>query len=112
MHEFALAQSIISAVNKNTGDDFKKMIAIHVEVGEFAGVVSDSLEFGLEITLKDQGFENVKIQVSTVPALAICECTHEYFIKDIFETCPQCHSLKRTMNSGTDVIIKSVEIAD
>jgi hydrogenase nickel incorporation protein HypA/HybF len=112
MHEFALAQNILSAIEKSTGSDFLNMTKIHIEVGEFAGIVNDSLQFGLEVSLKDRELDNVAVEITPVPAVANCECTHEYTIKDIFESCPQCQSLKRTISSGTDVIVKSVEIRD
>jgi hydrogenase nickel incorporation protein HypA/HybF len=112
MHEFALAQNIIAAIEKNIGEDFSKLTAVHIEVGEFAGIVTDSLAFGLEVALKDRDLEDVQIDIKNVPALAICECGNQYNIKDIFETCPQCQSLKREIKSGTDVIISSVEVSD
>ncbi len=111
MHEFALAQSIVTTIEKNTGESLDKLTAIHLEVGEFAGVVVDSLEFGLQVALQDRDIHNVNIDVATVPASAVCECKNEYQLKDMFQNCPLCQSFNRKVISGTDVIIKSVEVA-
>lgn len=112
MHEFALAQNIIAAVEKSIGDDFKKLTAVHIQVGEFAGVVSDSLSFGLDVALKDKKLENVAVHIKSVPAEAHCQCGKIYYIKDMFEICPACNSLKREIKSGTDVVVSSVEVED
>ena len=112
MHEFALAQNIVKAIEENTGEDFQNLTAIHIEVGEFAGVVQDSLLFGLEVCLKDKQLENIQIHFTHVPGKALCSCQHQYELKDMFEACPKCHTYQRKIISGTDVLIKSVEVKD
>ena len=48
MHEFAIAQDIISSLEKSLPEDFAKITAIDIETGAFSGIVTDSLVFGLE----------------------------------------------------------------
>ena len=110
MHEFALAQDIVETIGRNVGEDLSKVTAIHIEVGEFSGVVTESLEFGLNVVLKDKNLPDVKIDISTASATAVCECTNEYPVKDILDACPKCNSYNRKITSGIDVIIKSVEL--
>jgi hydrogenase nickel incorporation protein HypA/HybF len=112
MHEFALAQDIIETVSRNVKADLEKVTAIYIEVGEFSGVVADSLEFGLEVVLKDRNLSHVKIDMTAVPAVAVCQCGINYSIKDILETCPECHSYQRKITSGADVIIRSIELQE
>jgi hydrogenase nickel incorporation protein HypA/HybF len=113
MHEFSLAQDIMGTIGRNVAAcDMAKLAVIHIEVGEFAGVVVDSLEFGLQMVLQDKNLGSVKIDITRVPAFAVCECKNEYQIKDILESCPVCGSYNRTLTSGKDVIIKSIELSD
>jgi hydrogenase nickel incorporation protein HypA/HybF len=112
MHEFAIAQDIFETIGRNVGEDLSKITAIHIEVGEFSGVVIESLEFGLNVVLQDKNLADVKVNISMVPAAAVCECKYEYPIKDILDACPQCSSYNRKITSGTDVIIKSIEIEE
>lgn len=112
MHEFALAQDIIETIGRSVIEDLEKITAIHIDVGEFSGVVVDSLEFGLTVVLEDKNISNVKINIKTIQAFALCECSHEYQVKDILESCPKCHSFNRKITSGADVIIRSVEILE
>lgn len=112
MHEFALAQDIIATIGRNVAEDMSKLRVIRLEVGHFSGVVVDSLEFGLNVSLEDKGFNNVRIDIETVPATAVCECGKEYSIEDILEPCPDCRSINRKITAGADVMIKSVEVED
>jgi hydrogenase nickel incorporation protein HypA/HybF len=112
MHEFALAQDIIETISRSVGANLEKITAIDIDVGEFSGVVADSLEFGLTIVLEDKHLSHVKMNITTVPGTAVCECGHQYQIKDILESCPRCRSFNRKITSGADVIIRSVEILE
>jgi len=112
MHEFALAQDIIETISRSVCENLEKITAINIDVGEFSGVVVDSLEFGLSVVLQDKKLSQVQINLTTVPAAAACECGHQYQIKDILESCPKCQSFNRKITSGADVIIRSVEILD
>ena len=112
MHEFALAQDIFETIKRNVKADLEKVTAIHIEVGEFSGVVADSLAFGLEVVLKDRDLSHVKIDITEVPAAAQCQCGCEYPIKDLLEACPQCSSYQRKITSGADVIIRSIELQE
>ena len=112
MHEFALAQDIIETISRSVTENLEKIKVVHIDVGEFSGVVVDSLEFGLTVVLEDKKLSNIKTNITTVPAAAICECNHQYQIKDILESCPKCQSFNRKITSGADVIIRSVEILE
>lgn len=112
MHEFSLAQDIIETISRSVCENLEKITAVHIDVGEFSGVVVDSLEFGLTVVLEDKNLSHVKININTVAATAVCECSHQYQIKDILESCPKCQSFIRKIISGTDVIIRSVEILE
>jgi hydrogenase nickel insertion protein HypA len=112
MHEFALAQDIIDTIGRTAAGDLAKLAVIHLEVGEFAGVVTDSLEFGLQVILKDKNLPDVKIDISSVPVVAVCECGNEYRLKEILDSCPVCRSYNRVIKTGKEVIIKSIELED
>ena len=51
MHEFALAENIITTVCEKITGDLTNVSEINIEVGVFAGVVTESLEFGLKLIL-------------------------------------------------------------
>ena len=112
MHEFALAQDIMETISRSVSENLEKITAIYIDVGEYSGVVVDSLEFGLTVVLEDKNLAHVKINITAVPGAAVCECGHHYQIKDILESCPRCQSFNRKITSGADVIIRSIEILE
>ena len=112
MHEFALAENIIETIVENVKDNFADITEINIDVGVFAGVVSESLKFGLELIIKEKGASNITVNINDLPAVARCECGKKYETRDMFESCPECRSFNRSIVSGSDVIINSVEIRD
>ena len=112
MHEFALAQDIVETISTKVTDDLEKVSHINIDVGVFSGVVVDSLDFGLKIILAEKKIPGVKINIVEVPTIARCECGKEYEIKEIFESCPKCHSFNRKLISGMDIVINSIELVE
>jgi hydrogenase nickel incorporation protein HypA/HybF len=112
MHEFALAEEIILTLEKKLAGDFVKVTSLYIDVGAFSGVVLESLQFGLELILKDRGLPETKVKLKLVPARVTCECGEKYSIQSVFEACPTCSSLNRAVDTGTDILIQSVDLAE
>lgn len=112
MHEFAIAQDIVTSLSNNLKENFAKISKINIEVGTFSGIVFDSLSFGLEAVFKENKIEDVKINIAESETTALCECGKKYVVKDIFEFCPACGSPKREISNGTEIIVTSVEVEE
>jgi len=112
MHEFALAEDIIKTIGTSVNHNYESISQINIEVGPFSGVVIDSLEFGIQIIMKEKSNSTVKINVKQVPAMAQCQCGKSYAFTAMFDGCPVCNSLQRKIISGMDILINSVEIRE
>ena len=112
MHEFALSENIIETICEKVTDDFSIITEINIDVGAFSGVVTESLKFGLQLILNEKKRSDIRVNINNVPAVIKCECGEKYEIRDVFESCPECHSFNRSITSGTDVIINSVELRE
>ncbi len=112
MHEFAIAQDIVSSLELQLKEDLKMITSIEIEAGTFAGIVTDSLVFGIETILAEKKILDVDIIVDEANAEALCECGSAYRLNDVFELCPKCGSAVREMKSGTEISVKSVNIKD
>jgi len=112
MHEFALAQDIVETISVKVTDDLEKVSNINIVIGEFSGVVAESLDFGIKAILAEKNNPDVNVNIEKVPTIARCQCGNEYQLNDILETCQECHSFNRKLLSGMDVIINSVEILE
>jgi len=112
MHEFAIAQDIVSSLEKQLENDLKMISSIEIDAGAFAGIVADSLVFGLETILAEKEIPDVKVVIRQAEAEAVCTCGEEYKLTNIFELCPQCGSAVREMKSGTELSVKSVHLKE
>ena len=112
MHEFAIAQDIVSSLEIQLKEDLEMITSIEIEAGAFAGIVADSLIFGIETILAEKQIIDVDIEIDQAEAEALCKCGHSYKLKDVFELCPECGSAVREMKSGTELSVKSVNIKD
>lgn len=112
MHEFAIAQDIISSLEKSLGNDFKKINKINIGIGSFSGIVTDSLSFGLETLFKTENITSeVEINITERETIAECECGNKYKIKGIFDFCPVCNSpVRKISGEMTEIYVDSVEI--
>jgi len=113
MHEFAIAQDIVTSLSKNLQENFVKITEINIEAGTFSGIVTDSLSFGLEVLFKENNIDDVKINIAKSETTAVCECGKKYVVKDIFDFCPACGSPEREISSsGTEIMVTSVEVKE
>ncbi len=112
MHEFALAQEIVATISSKVSEGLENIQSIDIDVGTFSGIVVDSLEFGLQTLFEEANAPDIQVNIQTIPTIAACECGMEYQLKEIFEMCPKCQSFNRKLVSGTDIIIKSIELKE
>lgn len=112
MHEFALAQEIVATISSKVTEGLENIQSIDIDVGAFSGVVVDSLDFGLQALFEEEHVNDIQINITTIPTIALCACGNEYQLREIFEMCPKCQSFNRKLVSGTDIIIKSIELKE
>ena len=110
MHEFALAQDIVSTISEKVTKDLHKVASINLEIGTFCGVVIDSLDFGLKVIFESNNIKGIKINMHKIASIAQCRCGEKYQIADLLDNCPVCQSLQRKLISGTELFIRSVEL--
>ncbi len=128
MHEWALAEAVISTVSQIAEKEGLKEIAeVEIKVGELQQIELDILEFALS-QLKTLKFKNVKFRIKTVKAELKCRvCTHEWifrkekineevaeaihFVPEIAHTyikCPKCGSPDFEILKGRGIWLESV----
>jgi len=112
IHEFALAEDIVRTIGTRINHDFENISQINISVGSLSGVVIDSLEFGLQIIMKEKKNPSVRINIIQVQARAQCQCGKKYTLRSMFDECPACKSLQRKIISGIDIVINSIEIRE
>jgi hydrogenase nickel incorporation protein HypA/HybF len=112
MHELSIIQSLIPQIEEYiTGDKYKKVNKIYLEVGVMSGVIADALEFAYDICSKGTKVEGAELLITTVPVTASCrQCNSKFEVQDYCFSCPQCNSTELDMISGNELRIKQIEV--
>jgi hydrogenase nickel incorporation protein HypA/HybF len=110
MHEYSVASEIAAIVKQTAkGLPVKK---ISLSIGVLSGIFSESLLMYLELVLPEMGMTGVAIETKEIPATFVCVCGTEYTAKSMTEVCPQCGGYERSIQSGHDCTIESIEVED
>ena len=129
MHEWALAEAVISTVSQIAGKErLKEVTEVRIKVGELQQVELDILEFALS-QLKTPKFKKIKFNIETVSAELKCRvCEYKWFFgkerlnKDVAEAihfvpeiahayvkCPKCGSPDFEILQGRGIWLESIK---
>lgn len=114
MHELALAQEIVAMVARHIPPaQASRVRAVHVRIGELAGVVPDSLEFCFSAVVAGTVWESADLVMARVPAEACClDCAATFPTQAPGAGCPACGSSFVRMTHGQELHVDAVELAD
>lgn len=113
MHELAIAESIVQAVNTHaTARQAEQVTSVRVRIGEANAVVSESLIFCFELLASSVPLlANATLQVEIIPHRARCRrCEREFAVDHFVVQCPQCETWDADVISGTEFLIQDMEI--
>jgi hydrogenase nickel incorporation protein HypA/HybF len=112
MHELAIAQSIVEAVEAKASECHAAHVkAVRLKIGEASGVVTDSLSFCFEMLASlEPTLAGAQLLIDTTPHSAFCRhCNREFSIKNYVAQCPTCKEWSQEIVSGTELQILEME---
>ncbi len=112
MHELAIAQSIVDAIEAKANEcNAAHVKAVRLKIGEASGVVTDSLTFCFEmLTSLEPTLAGAKLLIDTMPHRAYCRhCEHEFHVTNFVAQCPNCKEWSHEIVSGTELQILEME---
>lgn len=126
MHEFSVAQSIVSTILEVAhSHGAKRIVGVQLEVGEVALVNMQQLGWYLDMLTQDTMAKGMKVNVISVPVRVHCQgCGYEGPLKEGsggdsddpthssipgFD-CPRCGGSDTVITSGRDLRIKDIEV--
>ena len=113
MHELAVAQSIVEAVEARAAECHATRVkGVRLKIGEASGIVTDSLTFCFEMLVSlDPTLEGAQLVIDTVPHRALCRhCAKEFSVINFVAQCPTCKEWSSEIVSGTELQILEMEI--
>jgi len=129
MHEWALAEAIISAVSKYAQEErLKEITEVKIKTGKLQQIEPEILRFALE-QIKTSDFKNTRFDVEVVNAKLKCRICEEewapemerlnkessesiHFVPETvhaFVKCPKCGSRDLEILSGRGVWLEGIE---
>lgn len=114
MHELALAEEVLELVRRHVPDAQAALVReVRVRVGELAGVVPDSLEFCFGAIVSGTPWQAARLTIEDVPAMARCQaCGSVFHTATPGAGCPACGGARVRMESGQELHVAWVDLAD
>ncbi len=112
MHEMSIALSIVDAViEKAAGERANKVNQVELEVGKVSGVETESLKFCFSAASKNTIAEGADLAIREREPLGECEeCGNRFPVNGFYAQCASCNSLKVSVISGRELMIKSITL--
>ena len=112
MHELAIAQNIVSAVERELEKHGGGRVArVRLRIGEISGVEVESLSFCYEATVQRTPLHGSRLEIERVPLRYGCRrCGRSFQPEGFTRTCPQCGGEDTFMEQGTELEIVDFEV--
>ncbi|MEW6685453.1 MAG: hydrogenase maturation nickel metallochaperone HypA [Candidatus Edwardsbacteria bacterium] len=112
MHELAITDSILKiALSEAEKAGAKRILTIHLKIGEMTTYVPDSVRFYFGILSKGTMAEAAELRIDSLPLLASCKkCAQKFQVKNYRFVCSFCSSTELEIISGRELFIESLEV--
>ena len=114
MHEFSLAQNVLSIAEASAREAGARRVAsIRLVIGDMTEVVTEAMEFAFEALSPETICEGAALVIRRVPTRSRCCACNAEFAHDRYHwVCPECDSLATELLSGREMYIDSIEIEE
>jgi hydrogenase nickel incorporation protein HypA/HybF len=114
MHEAGIATNLIEAVQQRLQTvPGARVTAIHVRIGELAGVSTDALDFAFECLSASTPLAGAKLVFDLVPLMVACDaCGQTTPVEDLVFRCGLCGSERTRVASGRELEVRTLELAE
>jgi hydrogenase nickel incorporation protein HypA/HybF len=108
MHELALMESIVAAVEERIRP--ARAARVRLQIGRLAGVMPDALRFCFDVCTRGTGLEGAALEIDEIGGRATCRaCGGEIAMESFLDACP-CGSFDVDLIAGQELRVKEVEV--
>ena len=114
MHEASIALNLIEAVEQRLeAQPDARVAAIHVRVGELAGVSTDALDFAFQCLSAGTPLAGARLVFDVVPLTMTCDaCGRTSKVEDLVFRCPTCGSESTRVSTGRELEVRTLDLAE
>ena len=114
MHELSIVMSIVDLAIKEAGKYNAPIIEeIELDIGCLTGIEMDSFEFAWKQGVKSTILKNTVKKINRIEGKARCnDCSCEFDMQQLFDSCPICNSHLVKIISGKELKLKSLVLPD
>jgi len=110
MHEMSVATNILDLAEKSM-EGYRELRSVTVQIGELAGIETESLRFSFEALRKSTPYPDVQLVIEEVRGRGVCEsCGREVHMDEPFALCPECGTYSVRITRGQELKLLSIEV--
>lgn len=112
MHELSLVLHLLELVGEEARrQDFQRVIALDVEIGELAAVDVEAFRQGYEVASPGTPAEGAELRLVCIPGRARCQgCGLEFALPAPGHPCPDCASGGLEILAGRELRLRALEV--
>jgi hydrogenase nickel incorporation protein HypA/HybF len=115
MHEVSIALNLIELAEtaaKEAGAS--NILAVHLRLGVFSGVVKESLHFAFDVAKENSLLAGARLIIEEVPLRIFCShCKAERELENVYYlACPVCGMPSLEIREGKEIELSFLEAAD
>ncbi|AGG06887.1 MULTISPECIES: hydrogenase maturation nickel metallochaperone HypA [Dehalococcoides] len=114
MHELSITEELLKTIVAKAEEAKARNVSrINLVIGEYAGVVEDSVKMCFEILSQDTIANGAVLEFSRIPAKFRCRlCGHTFPSGQNLLVCPECQGWNAEVIAGNEFFIESIEVDD
>jgi hydrogenase nickel incorporation protein HypA/HybF len=112
MHELSLCQGLLEVLEEQARtQDFARVKAVWLEVGQLAAVESEALRFCFDVVVRGTLAEGARLHLVELPGQAWClDCARSVPIHSRLDACPGCGSYRMQVTDGEKLQVRELEV--
>jgi hydrogenase nickel incorporation protein HypA/HybF len=108
VHELSITQSIVELVSDHAAG--QKVKRVTLEVGKFAGVMRDAVQFCFDLAAQGTVLEGASLEINEIEGRSLCvECGREFVQEALYTPCP-CGAHDFVRLRGEELLVKEYEL--
>ena len=111
MHELSVTESLPELALRHAQEaEAKRILHLHLVIGQLSSIVDDSVQFYWDIISKDTAAEGAVLHFKRIPALMLClDCGNKYHPQGNL-ICPACKGSHVQVKDGNQFRLEAIDV--